>query len=139
MAEILLRVHDKVNDDLYLDCKCTKRGDVIVVSPDGWNWGTEERSLPFYRIVKMPGVSVAAAQAFLGRELDTDPTNPSRTLQRRAFRFNIEHASLPTAFASYLADDTRASATFTLAAFKDHHLAAVKSGKSRIADPGVIG
>lgn len=56
MAEILLRVVDKTNEDKALDAQCSKRGDVIVVKPDGWPWGTEELKSDFWRVVKLPGV-----------------------------------------------------------------------------------
>lgn len=56
MAEILLRVVDKTNDDKQLDAQCSKRGDVIVVMPDGWAWGREELKSDVWRIVKLPGV-----------------------------------------------------------------------------------
>lgn len=56
MAEILLRVVDKTNEDKALDALCSKRGDVIVVKPDGWPWGTEELKSDVWRVVKLPGV-----------------------------------------------------------------------------------
>ena len=56
MAELLVRVVDKTNDDKKLDAQCSKRGDVIVVQPDGWPWGREELKSEVWRIVKLPGV-----------------------------------------------------------------------------------
>lgn len=40
-----------------------KKGDIIVVRPDGWEWGKEE-GLPNYIVVKMPGVSVEEAKVY---------------------------------------------------------------------------
>lgn len=140
MCELLLRVTDKVNPDFYMNTKCTKRGDVVVVQPDGWVWGERELTLPFWRILKAPGASMSAGETFLAPELDTDPQNPSRTLQRRAFGFNLAHPSLPAALTAYLVDDTRAQPAYTLAqSFKDTQLLAVKVTKPPIVDPGVIG
>ena len=41
----------------------TEVGDVIAVRPDGWGWGNQER-LPYYIVIKMPGVSVEEAQKY---------------------------------------------------------------------------
>lgn len=90
ICELLVRVIDKINDDPYHDAQCTKRGDVIVAMPDGWEWGRAEISDPQYTIVKLPGVSLEVGESFLGREFNTDPANPSAVLQRRAFRLDID-------------------------------------------------
>lgn len=55
MAEILFFVEDKTNDDKELNAQAYKRGDVVVVCPDGWPWGREELKDPRFRIVKVPG------------------------------------------------------------------------------------
>lgn len=89
MAELLLRVVDKTSPDPYRDARLTKRGDVIVVCPDGWNWGLEELASPDWRILRLPALSVSEARALLAEEPETDPTQPSRVRQRRAFRLNL--------------------------------------------------
>lgn len=119
MAELLIRVTDKINPDFYLNCQCTKRGDVIDVRPDGWPWGTLDQTQPFWRILKVPALSVSEAAALLAPELDTDPLHPSRTLQRRAFKWDFDAAAalgvvLPPSLVAYLADDTRAQPSFTI-------------------------
>lgn len=92
MAELLVRVVDKVNpNDPYLDAKCTKRGDVICVQPDGWVWGREEQTNPEWRIVRVPGLSVTQCLGFLAPEIDIDPQHPSKVLQRRAFKLDVDH------------------------------------------------
>lgn len=120
MCELLIRVADKMNDDPFKDAKCTKRGDVIHVAPDGWPWGNEEKTLPFYRIVRLPGVPLEEAQALLGPELDDDPRNPSRVLQRRAFRLDLDHPDFK---------DGMNVATFRR----------LKLKKLKLKDPAVIG
>jgi len=138
MAEICVRVHDKVNDDFYLNTRCTKRFDVIEVLPDGSNWGNDPLSLPFYRIVKLPNISVVEASALLAAEVDIDPLSPSRTLQRRAFRLDLANITIPQAVRNFVADDSRAQPTITfnigVTAFR-----ALKVSKASIADPAVIG
>ena len=58
MAEILLRVADKINtNSIYLDAWCTKRGDVIVVQDDGWPWGSKEVNNPDWVVLQLPLVN----------------------------------------------------------------------------------
>lgn len=135
MAELLVRVVDKVNDDPYLDVQCTKRGDVIVVQPDGWVWGAEELKNPDWRIVQAPNISVSAATAFLGPELDTDPQRPSRVLQRRAFKLDL--SLLPAKWTAWLADDSRTQAK-RLFSGTGAQVLALKVAKPALADPNVI-
>src|SRR5690349_729658 len=96
MAEVLVRLVDKINEDFYLNCQCTKRADIIVAEPNGWPWGKEEFNDPRYMIVKSPNVSLDEAQTFCAPELPVDPANPSKTLQKRCFRIDINNTSIPT-------------------------------------------
>jgi hypothetical protein len=136
MAELLVMAHDKASADPYLDCRCYKRGDVVVVRPDGWAWGREELLSPLFRIVRVP-VSVSEAEAFLARERDTDPTRPSRTLQRRWFRFAVDAA--PEAFRTWWREEARRRPMFDLSGAPAQEIRALKSQKQTIEDPAVIG
>jgi len=89
MAEMLLRVVDKINDtDPVLDAHCTKRGDVIVICPDGWPWSATERTNPDWKIVKVPGVAVDALTGFLAEEPGDHQVNPK--LRRRGKTFDVQ-------------------------------------------------
>lgn len=135
MAELLVRVRDKTSPDLYKDVRLTKRGDVIVVMPDGWTWGSGELTNPDWRIVKLPNVSLDEAEAMTAGELPADPKVPSRTLQRRAFSFDLDN--LPQSVAAFIADDTRASpaltVNLTLAQFRG-----LKKRKEAKQDPAIL-
>ena len=140
MAEILLRVRDKVNPtDPYKNCKLTKRGDVIHVAPDGWPWGARELDQPFWRIVKFPGVNPQLLEDLLGPELDTDPQNPSRMLQRRAFKLDLDALTIPADIRAYLDDDTRKQPTLTITGVKATAFRALKTARPKLSDPAVIG
>lgn len=138
MVEMLIRVEDKRNlDDPEMDAKLTKRGDVIVVMPDGWNWGRAELSAPFWRIVRVP-LTMDEANAMLGEQKDTDPLNPSRVLRRRAFKYDLDAimAALPRGARDAFDDVERKTpiidaATGPFRASKIEH--------SRLPEPGVIG
>lgn len=41
----------------------SKKGDIIVVRPDGWTWGREE-CLPRFIVIKIPGLSVEDAKKY---------------------------------------------------------------------------
>lgn len=56
-AELLVQAKDSPHET------GAKKGDIIVVRPDGWEWGKEE-CLPNYIVVKMPGVSVEEAKKY---------------------------------------------------------------------------
>jgi hypothetical protein len=93
MAEMLVRVVDKVNtDDPVLDSKCLKRGMVVAICPDGWPWSDAERGAPYWRIVKVPGAAVGDLSAYLVAELG-DPTQ-NRFLQLRGFKLDLDALAL---------------------------------------------
>lgn len=139
MCEVLLRVADKVNaTDPYADAKCLKRGDIVVVCVDDWPWGSDELAHPFWRVLKLPNISVQQVETFLGPEYDDDPANPSRVLRRRAFMVDLGSATIPAGLRAWLLDDTRAAPTRT-ANFTATQFLALKKGKTRLPDPNVIG
>ena len=129
MCEILLCVKNRGNTgQLLLDCKRPQQGDVIEVLADGWPWGACELGYVypgnpngnhnFFRIIKLPNVTVAQASNLLSPELDVDPTKPSPYLQFRAFFIDATKiAANGAAMASlkaHLADVTRASPFISL-------------------------
>lgn len=114
MAEVLLRVVDVVfPGDPEATARASQRGDVIVVQADGWNWGRDERAAPFWRILKLPSLSVSEASVLLAPERKADPLASSRTLRRKAFAFDVDSPQLPAPLQAYLADATRAEPIFT--------------------------
>lgn len=134
MCEMLVRVVDKINDDPYLDAKCTKRGDVITIQPDGWVWSRAELNNPDWRIIKVPGVSVAQAQEFLEPEADTDPANPSAVLQRRAHKIDLDALPDPK---GQMVDAKRKNPLHRVNLNRDG-LLAFKRTKPKLTDPNVF-
>lgn len=135
MSELLIRVIDKVGSDPYLDAKCLKRGDVVVVVDNGWLWAKEELTAPYWRILKLPNVSVTVAEAFLGAEFDIDPAHPSKVLRRRAFSLDL--VNWTNQVLQWIADDTRA-VPFRTANISEANLLALKLPKVRLVDPNVL-
>lgn len=142
MAELLVFAKDRVNEtDFYKNLRLYKRGDVVVVCPDGWPWGKEELTSPLFRIVSIPSMTVSEASQFVAPEVDTDPLNPSKTLKRRQFKIDLSNASIAASLKQWLADDTRAVPIvkpsdfgITKAAFN-----ALKVDKGVTPDPAIIG
>lgn len=139
MCELLVRVIDKTNPvDVYKDVKLTKRGDVVVVMPDGWGWSSEEKTNPDWRIFKWPSETMTNASALLTPELPTVQTTiEDPMLQRRGFNLNVDYAGLPQALKNYLADDSRTQPFFNVPA--QITIASIKRQKARRVDPNVIG
>lgn len=137
MCEILLKAQDAEHSDPYQDVKCYKAGDVIAVVPNGWAWGNEELNSPQFRIVKFPRIGAAVAAGYLlGSEVDTDPSQPSRMLQRRGWR--ILRAALPQNVRDYWQDDTRAAKTITLDVTGAQIVNYIERKAARI-DPNILG
>jgi hypothetical protein len=71
MAEFLIRVVDKdVPSDPDGNRLRPRMGDVVTVQPDGWPWSAKERTETFWRIVRVPGLSVDAATDWLDSLFD---------------------------------------------------------------------
>jgi hypothetical protein len=127
MCEILLCVKDMGRSgNLAIDCKAPQQGDIIDVHPDGWAWGRCELGQivegnpngnhNFFRVIKLPNVTVAQASTMLVPELDIDPLNPSPYLQYRGFYLNkalIPPVTMQTLI-DYWQDDGRTQGFITL-------------------------
>jgi hypothetical protein len=93
---------------------CYKRGDPVAVMPDGHVWGRMER-LPWFFVVKIPGLGVEAAKKYLG-SWDEGTGRDRKTLQMRLYRLAVD--SLPTNVKNAL--QSTGVASLTLNAFKSN-------------------
>lgn len=109
MCEVLIRVTDKgVDPDAYKDAMISKRGDVIVIVPDGHPWSAAELSAPFWRIVKIPGLPES--------ELAYLSSQPANMKRRRGFGLNLDSGGITGQVKQWLADDSRATPYITVSA-----------------------
>jgi len=137
MAEILIRVKDKINkDDFYLNLQCTKRGDVIAVCPNNHEWGSEELRSPDWRILRFPAIPEEKFHQFLSAEIDIDITQPSKTLQRRQIKFDLD--TLDKIHSDFIADDSRKDSIF-ISNFTELDVASKQIVKPPIPDPVIVG
>lgn len=107
MAEVLLRVQDKSNpDDPAADAQCTKRGDVIVVCADGHPWTKAERTAPYWRIIKLPGIDPTDLDVLTRPEMEAEPQDgrPARLLRARMHALDL--AALPAAVRAWLQNES---------------------------------
>ena len=89
-VEILVRLVDRSAAE-----SDSKRGDVVTVQADGWEWSQAERTSPDWLIIKTAGLLatdrdtlIACAQNF-----------PLGKFRRREWRLDLDNAPLPGRFA----------------------------------------
>lgn len=63
----------------------TQKGDIIVVKPDGWEWGSGER-LPDFVVVKIPSMTYEDAKEYEGGYYNNN--TPQKLLKHRKHRIN---------------------------------------------------
>jgi len=138
MAELLVVVESTIHpEDFYANCCLPKRGDVIDVKEDGARWGKSELGDPRWRIVRIPGIGVSEAKAWLSREPDIGLVR-SRTLQYRAFKLDVDALAEKDAdFAAFL--DGKDAERVCEAKLSLVDIRAAKVRRPRIEDPSIIG
>jgi hypothetical protein len=86
--------------------------DLVHAAPDGWTWGKQELSNPWFRIVSIPDslATMAQAEQFLSPLLPLldSSGNPTTLWQRRAYYLNLTDSIIPSSFNTFWEDDTRA-------------------------------
>lgn len=88
MCELILRVVDKPAPAAFDRPMVAQAGDVVVVVPDGHQWGREEISNPEWRIVRLPGVAESALADLM--EARPHAIDLTRTIAARHFRIRVE-------------------------------------------------
>jgi len=108
MAEFLVIAKGHTNPDPVIDrAGAYKRGDIVDVREDGFDWGRPIRSFwPKFAIIKIPGVTVAQVRKYIQPEIDA--IDPTKILTRRLYK--VEVNSLPLSIRRAL----RQSGTVTL-------------------------
>lgn len=89
MAEILVMARDNSHPDPKRDPACYKKGDPVVVMPDGHPWGREELNTKIFNIIKVPGAAVEDFQPYLVSDSATIG-GASNKARRRKYKLNID-------------------------------------------------
>lgn len=109
MAEFLVKARDAVHSDSTKDVRGSyKRGDIVVVMPDGHRWGVLE-GLPNFVVVKIVGLDHERAQQFIESESELDS---GRQVTTRRRRWNIRWNDLPLGVRNSLRDTGEVSVTW---------------------------
>lgn len=144
MCELLVCVHNRgTSGNLLVDSHAPQVGDVVTILDDGGNWGyaplgqvrpdDPNGNYPFFRILKIPGVTTLQASNLLSPEVDTDPQHPSVYLQYRAQYIDIAKIS-DQGLLTYWNDDTRAASAISLT-YDGAWLSSVTSTRAPITGP----
>jgi hypothetical protein len=62
MCEVLLRVREPESKRIDQRLLQNKAGDAVFIAPDGHQWSKAELSSPDWRVLRLPGLPVAALQ-----------------------------------------------------------------------------
>lgn len=104
------------HEDPYIAAKSFRLGDVISILEDNHEFGKEELNNPMWRIISCPDATIIEAQAYLSQEVETDPQNPSRVLQRRGYRFDLSKLPIDS---DTISKDTLHNARYKVTALSD--------------------
>lgn len=104
--ELLIRVVDRPTEKGIAREKQLQRGDVVAAMPDGHKWSRRERENPHWRILALPGLTKAEADALLAPENAID--GQRELLQKRRQTLDID--AFPTRIKTALTDASRAVA-----------------------------
>lgn len=89
MCELLVRVKDKASDpDPGKDALISKRGHVVALCDDGWQWSKAERDNPEWVIVRIPGVSPDQYSMMVAAVIDGSAIE-KKLLARRAVTLDL--------------------------------------------------
>lgn len=91
--QLLIVVVDRVHADPVRHAEAPKAGDVIHWWPDGKEWGREEYLNPEWRIVHVPGMTEAEAEALIGMEVPVRPIH-EHVLRNRHMTVDIAKAGI---------------------------------------------
>ena len=101
--ELLIKAQDTTNlDSHYLDARCWKTGEVIVMRPDGWQWGRKEVEDPQFTLVRVLNASEEDLSCFLFPEMETNPREPNNLKQRRMFRVDTTKLKFVMTFEEFM-------------------------------------
>jgi len=83
MCELLVKAIDANHPDPVIDLAGSyKRGDVVVIMPDGHTWGTGELDTNVFAIIKHPGVSVDSMKYMLYEHVESLPKTAALKVPR---------------------------------------------------------
>lgn len=96
MAELLIKAQEPWNnDDPKAPANRTRKGDIIVVKPDGWKWGKEENP-PRFMVMQIPELKYEDAKKFEDPLVDDKDIENSIVLKLRKHAVDIATVDICT-------------------------------------------
>jgi len=102
MAELLVKAKDHWMDSLKQEDidklsdhqkeayeARTRKGDIIVVRPDGWKWGKEECP-PNFVVIKLPEVKYEDAKKYEDSLMEENESGEPKTLKTRQYAVDVD-------------------------------------------------
>jgi hypothetical protein len=90
VAEIIVKAVDSTSPNPL----SSKRGHLIAVRPDGWQWGSGE-GLPNFVFVKIPGISVDTVRKYIQAWFDN--SNPDEPVVKSKYLWQLLIDTMPQA------------------------------------------
>lgn len=135
--ELLVRIVDKPKSgDAVVDAQRTTAGDVIAAKPDGHFWGREEVANPEWRIIRVPGMGEAEADALLSGELPR-AFAPNRMLRKRGVKLDV--SQLDALAGGAIMAERSATQRGVAAVVTREQIVACRSVKTPLSDPNIVG
>jgi hypothetical protein len=109
MAELLIKARNAQHADPDIDRQgCYKRGDIVVVMPDGHEWGAKE-GLPNFVKIKIPGLDHETVRELIDEQREDDAgtllfDDDGQPILFRRRRWRLLVDSIPTTIRNQLRD-----------------------------------
>lgn len=121
MAELLIKAIDATHSNPDKDAKgCYKRGDIVLIRPNGHTWGSKELKAPAdggkFIVLKITDVTPAQVRNWVHNNWQTNVEDSDPEGRRRRVHINI--ATIPAAVRSIM--NTTGEYTTTWAAIRQY-------------------
>lgn len=103
--------------------------------PDGHQWSEAEKTAPFWRIVKLPGVAPAALSPLVAGDVgygNPDSEKINRVLRRRIWQLDV------AALEALLADPTARHELLTQPVKAIQHFQNIRQARPVLQDPAIL-
>jgi hypothetical protein len=98
--DFLIRAFDSTHPDPVKDARgCHKKGDIIDVQLNGFEWGSEELNTDLFYVVTVVGVpidDISEAKKYMQPYVDQSDPDPKNWVTVRRHRYQVRVDDLPT-------------------------------------------
>ena len=92
MVEILIKAVDATHKDPIKDKRgCYKRGDPVVVMPNGWSWGKEELNKDKFYILRVKDMTLKQGKELILPDVDTTDIENPIIVRKRKYSIKVDN------------------------------------------------